>query len=89
MMQVLSGKSPYYNMLREYHVIVAKSRGTPPKRPPAIDDVYWCYIEQCLLPSDKRPLVDEVLEYTSRRSATDRSHCNFPSWPFLPMIRTS
>ncbi|KAG2361634.1 kinase-like domain-containing protein [Suillus spraguei] len=64
MMQVLSGKSPYYDMLKEPQVTVAKYQGTLPTRPPAIADVYWCYIERCLSPRvDTRPLVDEVLEY--------------------------
>jgi serine/threonine protein kinase len=63
MMQVLSGQSPYFDK-NEYSVTVAKFQRLPPTRPPAIDDVYWCYIERCLsLCVDTRPLVDEVLEY--------------------------
>ncbi|KAG2065507.1 kinase-like protein [Suillus decipiens] len=62
MMQVLSGKPPYYDK-NEHLVIATKSRGIPPTRPPAIDDAHWCYIERCLLPRDSRPLVAEVLEY--------------------------
>ncbi|KAG2065500.1 kinase-like protein [Suillus decipiens] len=64
MMQVLSGKSPYYDMLKEPQVTVAKYQGTLPTRPPEIADVYWCYIERCLSPHvDTRPLIDEVSEY--------------------------
>ncbi|KAG2361641.1 kinase-like domain-containing protein [Suillus spraguei] len=63
MMQVLSGKPPYYDKANEHLVIASKSRGIPPTRPPGIDDAHWCYIERCLLPRDSRPLVAEVLEY--------------------------
>ncbi|KAG1857455.1 kinase-like domain-containing protein [Suillus subluteus] len=65
MMQVLSGQSPYSHIVSEHAVTVAKFQGIPPRRPPAIADVHWCYIERCLsLDVDKpRPLVDEVLEY--------------------------
>ncbi|KAG2073404.1 kinase-like protein [Suillus decipiens] len=63
MMQVLSAKLPYYDIANECLVIVAKSRGILPTRPPAIDNVYWCYIERCFSPCDSRPLVAEVLEY--------------------------
>lgn len=63
MMQVLSGKRPYCDIRNELLIIMAKSKGILPTRPPAIDGFYWCYIEQFFLPRDSRPLVAEVLEY--------------------------
>ncbi|KAG2132237.1 kinase-like domain-containing protein [Suillus cothurnatus] len=70
MMQVLSGQPPYSDIVSETCVTVAKFQHLLPTRLPAIDDVYWCYIERCLLPCvEMRPLVDEVLEYI-------RAKCN-------------
>jgi serine/threonine protein kinase len=46
MMQVLSGQPPYSDIVSETCVTVAKFQRLPPTRPPAIDDVYWCYIER-------------------------------------------
>lgn len=64
MIQVLSGESPYSHIVNEHTVTVAKSRGILPRRPLAITDAHWCYIERCLSPDvDTRPLVGEVLEY--------------------------
>ncbi|KAG1789600.1 kinase-like domain-containing protein [Suillus plorans] len=66
MMQVLSGRPPYFDMEKEPLVIVAKSKGILPTRPasPAIADDHWCYIEQCWSTQiGMRPSVDEVLYY--------------------------
>ncbi|KAG2142791.1 kinase-like domain-containing protein [Suillus bovinus] len=66
MMQVLSGRPPYFDMKLEPPVIVAKSQGDPSKRPeqPAISDVYWRYIERCWSTQiETRPSVDQVLDY--------------------------
>jgi serine/threonine protein kinase len=72
MMQVLSGQPPYYDIVSETRVTVAKSQHLLPTRPPEIDDVYWRYIERCLSQQvETRPLVDEVLEYI--RAECDRS----------------
>ncbi|KIK38484.1 hypothetical protein CY34DRAFT_90919 [Suillus luteus UH-Slu-Lm8-n1] len=77
MMQVLSGQSPYFD-ISETSVTVAKFKGIPPTRPPAIADVYWRYLEQCLSACvAARPLVDEVLEYIKaecdRQNLTSRA----------------
>ncbi|KAG2036692.1 kinase-like domain-containing protein [Suillus americanus] len=75
MMQVLSGQSPYFD-ISEHSVPVAKFKGIPPTRPPAIADVYWCYIEQCLSPRvETRPLVEEVLEYINTELNKQKLTC--------------
>lgn len=78
MMQVLSGRSPYFDISNETSVTVAKFKGIPPTRPPAIADVYWRYLERCLSACvAARPLVDEVLEYIKaecdRQNLTSRA----------------
>ncbi|KAG0700974.1 kinase-like domain-containing protein [Suillus ampliporus] len=84
MMQVLSGRRPYFEMTSETLVIVAKSRGTPPKRPtqPAINDVYWCYVERCWSSCVKtRPLVNDVLDYIKaeydRQKLASQASCSY------------
>ncbi|KAG2055053.1 kinase-like protein [Suillus hirtellus] len=66
MMQVLSGRIPYFDMKAEPRVIVAKSKGILPTRPPSpvIADDHWYYIEQCWSTQiEMRPSVDQVLDY--------------------------
>ncbi|KAG1840313.1 hypothetical protein C8R48DRAFT_679605 [Suillus tomentosus] len=63
---VLSGRIPYFDMKAEPRVIVAKSKGILPTRPPSpvIADDHWYYIEQCWSTQiERRPSVDHVLDY--------------------------
>ncbi|KZP04574.1 kinase-like protein [Athelia psychrophila] len=45
-LQVLSNRLPYYNIGREWHVLIPM-RNHRPERPPRLSDVHWEFIRSC------------------------------------------
>ncbi|TFK34719.1 kinase-like domain-containing protein, partial [Crucibulum laeve] len=48
-LQVLSGKIPFYNIRNEGHLLMIRSKRKWPKRPPGLGDHHWELICQCWL----------------------------------------
>lgn len=65
MLQVLSGKVPYYYIKQQMQIIVMVVNGKRPRRPeePKIADEHWSMIECCWSPSNVRPSSDDVLKF--------------------------
>ncbi|KAF9235055.1 kinase-like domain-containing protein [Melanogaster broomeanus] len=73
MLQVLTGKVPYYYYTREAQVVHAIARGDTPKRPQAtssgalVTDRRWAFMQRCWSSVDagqQRPSDEEIVEFT-------------------------
>ncbi|KAF9230076.1 kinase-like domain-containing protein [Melanogaster broomeanus] len=75
MLQILTGKVPYYYYTREAQVVHALSRGDTPKRPRLafiVTDRRWRFIQQCWSTVDEgrlRPSGEQLVEFVSRELA--------------------
>ncbi|KIJ09596.1 hypothetical protein PAXINDRAFT_102218 [Paxillus involutus ATCC 200175] len=68
MLQILTGKVPYYYYTREPQVLSAISRGMIPKRPSRalVTDRQWTFMERCWMPVDgdeSRPGDEEIVQF--------------------------
>jgi len=65
MLQVLTGKVPYYECRSDHQVTVKILRGNKPARPvtPHIEDPLWDFVQTCWLDAECRPSAEEVLEF--------------------------
>jgi len=65
MLQVLTGKVPYYDCRSDHQVTVKILRGNKPARPvtPHIEDSLWDFIQTCWLDAERRPSAKEVLVF--------------------------
>ncbi|KAF9233560.1 kinase-like protein, partial [Melanogaster broomeanus] len=70
MLQVLTGKVPYYYYAREAQVVHALSKGDTPKRPQAgqvlVTDHRWAFMQRCWSSIDagrRRPSDEEIVEF--------------------------
>ncbi|KIJ14351.1 hypothetical protein PAXINDRAFT_100093 [Paxillus involutus ATCC 200175] len=71
MLQVLTGKVPYYYYVSEGKVLSAILQGIIPMRPnpPLVTDRQWGFMQQCWMPVDvgeSRPHADEIVEFARR-----------------------
>ncbi|KIJ05886.1 hypothetical protein PAXINDRAFT_20883 [Paxillus involutus ATCC 200175] len=69
MLQVLTGRVPYYYYFREARVLHAISKGEFPKRPSQalVTDLQWAFIQRCWTPVDvghSRPSDEDIVEFT-------------------------
>ncbi|EJD36726.1 kinase-like protein, partial [Auricularia subglabra TFB-10046 SS5] len=66
LVEVLSGRVPFYELATDMQVILAVSRGDLPSRPPRIRDTLWKIMLRCwaLVPSD-RPSAGSLLQRLS------------------------
>ncbi|KAG2116474.1 kinase-like domain-containing protein, partial [Suillus discolor] len=68
MLQVLSGRRPWSEILSEAFIIVVMSQNHQPQRPPAIIDSDWKFIQKCLQSGPKlRPSANKVLDFVTHR----------------------
>ncbi|KAJ8591924.1 kinase-like protein [Rhizopogon salebrosus TDB-379] len=65
MLQVLSGKVPYYYIKQTIQVILLVVDGNKPRRPedPQIADDHWSMIQSCWSPPEVRPISGDVLGF--------------------------
>lgn len=65
MLQVLSGKVPYYYIKQQMQIIVMVVDGKKPRRPeePQIADEHWNMIEHCWNASNVRPTSEDILRF--------------------------
>jgi len=71
MLQVLSGKVPYYYIKQPIQIILMVVDGKVPRRPeePKIADVHWNMIQSCWRAPDVRPSSEDILSFvTAQRS---------------------
>jgi len=72
MLQILTGKVPYYYYTREAQVVHAISQGRTPKRPSQdlVTDRQWSFIQRCWSPVDAdeyaRPDDEEIVEFVGQ-----------------------
>ncbi|KAG1724185.1 kinase-like domain-containing protein [Suillus lakei] len=66
-LQVLTGKVPYYDVKKDTLVLGQVIRGKNPEPPKEsqIEPVHWEFIRQCWLPPANRPSVGEVLTFVA------------------------
>ncbi|KAF8839132.1 kinase-like protein, partial [Paxillus ammoniavirescens] len=69
-LQILTGKVPYYYYNRDMQVLYAISQGITPQRPSQalVTDRQWSFIQRCWAPldaveSDPRPCDDDIVEF--------------------------
>ncbi|KAG2362603.1 kinase-like domain-containing protein [Suillus spraguei] len=71
MLQILSGRRPWHEILGETFIIVAISQGRGPQRPdghPGIIDLDWKFIQKCLqFGPELRLSAEEVLDFVMHR----------------------
>ncbi|KAG2049076.1 kinase-like protein [Suillus hirtellus] len=65
MLQVLSGKIPYYYIKQQMQIIMMVVNGKKPRRPeePTITEEHWSMIERCWSPCDARPTIEDILVF--------------------------
>ncbi|KAG2147392.1 kinase-like protein, partial [Suillus bovinus] len=71
MLQVLSGKVPYYYIKQQTQIVVMVVGGKKPRRPeePKIAEEHWSMIERCWSPFNARPTIEYLLRFiTAQRS---------------------
>ncbi|KAG2109173.1 kinase-like protein, partial [Suillus cothurnatus] len=69
MLQVLSGKVPYYYIKQQMHIIMMVVDGKKPRRPeePKIAEEHWSMIERCWSPSNVRPTIEDLLRFVGEQ----------------------
>lgn len=67
MLQVLSGKVPYYYIKQQMQIIVMVVDGKKPRRPeePKIAEEHWSMIERCWSPFNVRPTIEDLLSFVA------------------------
>ncbi|KAH7913189.1 kinase-like domain-containing protein [Hygrophoropsis aurantiaca] len=70
MLQVLSGKVPYYYLKNDAQVLIELSREIVPKRPTNLEiaDLYWDFIQRCwstYKSGAHRPTMDEIVHFVN------------------------
>lgn len=67
MLQVLSGKVPYYYIKQQMQIIMMVVDGKKPRRPeePKIAEEHWSMIESCWGPYNVRPTVEDLLRFVA------------------------
>ncbi|KAG2344396.1 kinase-like protein [Suillus weaverae] len=67
MLQVLSGKVPYYYIRQQMQIIMMVVDGKKPRRPeePKIAEEHWSMIESCWGPCNVRPTVEDLLRFVA------------------------
>ncbi|KIK79065.1 hypothetical protein PAXRUDRAFT_296367 [Paxillus rubicundulus Ve08.2h10] len=65
MLQILTGKVPYYYYIREVQVLYAISKDITPKRPSLalVTDSQWTFVQRCWMTIGSRPRDDEIVEF--------------------------
>ncbi|KAG0701064.1 kinase-like protein [Suillus ampliporus] len=65
LLQVFTGRVPYYEYRSDHQVTVQILRGQKPARPmtPPIADSLWDFMQKCWLDAEYRPSAKEVLEF--------------------------
>ncbi|KAH7919501.1 kinase-like protein [Leucogyrophana mollusca] len=68
MLQTLSGAIPYCHLRNDAQVLIAKVKGSTPKRPPSheVNDVQWDFIQRCWSTHKRgidRPSINEIVDF--------------------------
>ncbi|KAG1818661.1 kinase-like domain-containing protein [Suillus subaureus] len=65
MLQVLSGKVPYYYIKQQMQIIMMVVDGRKPRRPeePKIAEEHWSMIERCWSSCNVRPTIEDILNF--------------------------